>query len=151
MTDLMRTIYDYELFLYSLTGQFPEVQNSTVTLVKRGTSLARVSGELYFKEGYRLLVRERLLFHCSPILIEWYGYEIWKEDQLISRYDPQPHPDEASLKISFPHHKHVQPNLNRNRIPAPSMSFNCPNIPFLIKEMMALVNSAIEGENNEAK
>jgi hypothetical protein len=137
----MQTIFDYELFIYSISNLFPEVQKSTITLVKRGTSLARVSGEVYFKDDYRLVVRERLLYHCSPILIEWYGYEIWKEDQLISRYDPQPHPDETSLQISFPHHKHIQPNLNRNRIPAPSMSFNNPNIPFLIQEIKDLINN----------
>jgi hypothetical protein len=33
------------------------------------------------------------------------------------------------------HHKHIPPNIKRNRIPAPDLSFESPNLPFLIGEI----------------
>ena len=46
MSNPFRTPEDYELFLYTLVEQFPSIRRSTVTLIRRGTSLARVAGEL---------------------------------------------------------------------------------------------------------
>jgi len=60
MSNPLRTPEDYELFLYTLTEQYPSVSHSTVTFVRLGASLARVSGELYFDQGMRLVVRERI-------------------------------------------------------------------------------------------
>ena len=76
MTSPLRTIEDYELFLYTLTEQFPSVHRSTVTLIRRGASLARVAGELYFEHDLRLVLRERLVYDRLPVNIEWYGYEV---------------------------------------------------------------------------
>ena len=61
----LQSIETYEFFLYTLTENFPSIKHSNVSLIQRGTSLARVSGELHFDHKYRLVVRERLLFHCS--------------------------------------------------------------------------------------
>jgi hypothetical protein len=44
----LRTSEDYELFLYTLGGQFPSVRRSTVTFIRRWAALARVAGELGF-------------------------------------------------------------------------------------------------------
>jgi hypothetical protein len=44
-------------------------------------------------------------------------------------------PNEPSLASTHPHHKHVPPNIKRNRIPAPGLSFVQPNLPFLIEEI----------------
>ena len=52
----LRTPEDYELFLYTLTEKFPSVRHSTMTLVRRGASLARVTGELLFDQEIRLVV-----------------------------------------------------------------------------------------------
>lgn len=41
MSDPLRTLEDYELFLYTLPEQFKCIRHSTVTLVRRGASLAR--------------------------------------------------------------------------------------------------------------
>ena len=60
MTDPLRTPEDYELFLYTLTERFQSVRRSTVTFARRGGSLARVAGELYFEQDIRLVVRERV-------------------------------------------------------------------------------------------
>ena len=137
--DSIQSIEDYELYLYTLAEKFQLIKHSTLVLVRRGASLARVSGEIHFGQGYRLVVRERLMYHCSPILIDWYGYEILKGEMKICRYDSQPHPDEKKLESSYPHHKHVQPNMSRNRIPAPEMSFSPPNLPVLIREIERLI------------
>jgi hypothetical protein len=48
VTDPFRTPEDYELFLYTLVEQFPSVNSSTIVFVRRGATLARVAGELYF-------------------------------------------------------------------------------------------------------
>jgi len=62
MSDPLRTAEDYELFLYTLSDNFPSIRHSTLTFVRRGASLARVSGELHFDHAIRLIVRERLVF-----------------------------------------------------------------------------------------
>jgi hypothetical protein len=123
MSNSLRAPEDYELFLYTLTEQFPVVRRSTVTFVRRGASLARVAGELIFDWGIRLVVRERILYHRLPATIDWYGYEIWQGEEKLYWYDSQPHPDEPALQSTYPHHKHIPPNIKQNRIPAPDMSF----------------------------
>lgn len=139
MTDPLRTPEDYELFLYSLSERSPSVRGSTLTLVRRGYSLARVSGELHFDRGFRLVVLERLVFDRLPVLIDSYGYEVWKADEKLYWYDPQPHPNDPGLQSTHPHHKHVPPDIKHNRIPAPSMSFTRPNLPELIREIEELI------------
>jgi hypothetical protein len=54
MNNPLRTPEDYELFLYSVAEKFPVIRRSTLTLVRRGASLARVAGELTFNHGIRL-------------------------------------------------------------------------------------------------
>lgn len=70
MSDPFRTADDYELFLYTLQEQFPVIQRSTVVFIRRGATLARVAGELFFSHDLRLVVRERLLYHQLPAQIE---------------------------------------------------------------------------------
>ncbi len=81
MNNPFRTPEDYELFLYTITEQFPAVRRSTVTFARVGTTLARVAGELYLDGAVRIVVRERLLYHRVPVTIEWYGYEVWKGEK----------------------------------------------------------------------
>jgi hypothetical protein len=71
MSNPPRTPEDYELFLYTLQARFPSVRRSTLTLVRRGATLARVAGELFFDQGFRMVVRERLLYHRLPAIIDW--------------------------------------------------------------------------------
>ena len=130
-----RTLQDYELFLYSLSERFPVIRRSTLTLVRRGHSLARVAGEIFFDQDLRLVVLERLVFDRLPLLIEGYGYEVWRGGEKLYWYDPQPHPNEPSLQSTHPHHKHVPPDIKHHRIPAPGMSFTAPNLPLLIQEI----------------
>jgi len=56
-------------------------------------------------------------------------------------YDPQPHPEEITLLENFPHHKHILPNIKHHRIPATEISFDKPNLPFLIEEIIKNLQS----------
>lgn len=140
MNHYVQSVEDYELYLYTLGEKFQSIKHSTLVLVRLGASLARVTGEIHFDLGYRLIVRERLLYHCSPILIDWYGYEIREGEKKLCWYDSQPHPAEKKLESSYPHHKHVPPDMTRNRIPAPEMRFDPPNLPVLIREIESLLD-----------
>lgn len=140
MTDNpLRTPEDYELFLYTLSERFPTIRRSTLTFIRRGFSLARVTGELLFDHGLRLVVLERIVFDRLPALIDGYGYEVWKGEEKLYWYDAQPHPNEPALQSTHPHHKHIPPDIKRNRIPAPGMSFRQPNLPGLIREIEGLL------------
>ncbi len=144
MTNPFRTAEDYELFLYTLTEQFPSVHSSTIVFIRRGATLARVAGELYFEHDIRLVVRERVLYHRLPLVIDWYGYEVWQGEEKLYWYDSQPHPNDPTLASTHPHHKHIPPNIKRNRIPAPQMSFTQPNFSILIREIEDLVKKKVD-------
>ncbi len=77
MKNPLRTVEDYELFLYTLREKFPSIRHSTITLIRKGASLARVIGELSFDKEIRLVVRERIVYDRLPAIIDWYGYEVW--------------------------------------------------------------------------
>ena len=98
-----------------------------------------MTGELYFEQGIRLVVRERILYRRLPVVIDWYGYEVWRGEEKLYWYDSQPHPDDVHLQSSHPHHKHIPPDIKHHRIPAPEMSFTRPNLPALIREVEELV------------
>lgn len=74
MSNPLRTPADYESFIYSL-------------FVRRGATLARVIGELYFDKNVRLVVRERIVYHRLPAVIDEYGYEVWQGDEKLYWYD----------------------------------------------------------------
>jgi hypothetical protein len=139
MSNPLRTPEDYELFLYTLVGQFPSVSRSTLTFIRWGASLARVEGELHFDYDVRLVVRERVVYARLPVVIDWYGYEVWRSMEKLCWYDSQPHPNDPVLQSTSPHHKHIPPDLKHNRVPAPEMSFTRPNLPVLIREIETLL------------
>ena len=85
-----------------------------------------------------LVIRERVLVHRLPIVLDWYGYEIYRGEEKIFWYDPQPHPNDEELQSTYPHHKHILPEIKHNRIPAANMSFEQPNLPALISEIESL-------------
>ncbi|HID87146.1 MAG TPA: hypothetical protein EYP55_07170 [Anaerolineae bacterium] len=90
-------------------------------------------GKLEFARGITLQVAE--LVDVAEGRIRRYSYAVKRDDEELYWYDPQPHPDDPRLAETYPHHKHVPPNIKHNRIPAPGMSFEKPNLPFLIKEI----------------
>jgi hypothetical protein len=97
--------------------------------------MAELSGELAFARGIRLLVYERLTWDAGALVIEGYSYEVWQGGEQLYGYDSQPHPHDATLASTHPHHKYVPPDMRHHRVPAPRMGFTAPNLPALIEEI----------------
>jgi len=49
--------------------------------------------------------------------------------------------NEPTLAGTDPHHKHVPPDIKHHRVPAPGMSFDKPNLPFLLAELEHLLTT----------
>lgn len=141
MTNPLRSADDYELFIYTLAERYSLITSSTLVFERRGSTLARVAGEIVFEKGFRIVVRERVVFDRAPAYIEWYGYEIWQGEQKLYWYDSQPHPNDPALQSTHPHHKHVPPDIKHNRIPAPGMGFTLPNLVAVIEEVEQVLAS----------
>ena len=101
--------------------------------------MASLQGEINFKEGYGINLKERLSFDEGPVVIEDYAYELRHKGEKIAWYDTQPHPDDPNLVSTHPHHKHIPPDIKHHRVPASDMSFNKPNLPALIREIEKLL------------
>ena len=93
---------------------------------------------IFFVKGLRLRLHEELDFEDG--LITSYGYEVYRGQEKLYWYDDFPHPNDPTLASTHPHHKHIPPNVKRNRIPAPGLSFVMPNLPLLIVEIEALLS-----------
>ena len=138
------SLREYEEFLYTLPQHYSAVIASTLVVARRGATVASVNGDVIFRNGYRLAVRERLVFDEGPVLLVRYSYEVWLGQNPEYWYDPQPHPNDLSLALNHPHHKHVPPDIKHNRILAPELSFERPNLPFLIREVEGLLRQEDE-------
>ena len=55
-----------------------------------------------------------------------------------------PYPDEPNLQSTYPHHKHIPPNIKHNRIPAQT-TFTKPNFDMLIREIETLLKKVETG------
>ena len=100
-----------------------------------------MAGELLFDKELRLVVRERIIFDRLPAIMDWYGYEVWQGDKKLYWYDSQPHLDEPNLQSTYPHHKHILPNIKHNRIPAQTI-FARPNLDMLIRGIETLLKKS---------
>jgi hypothetical protein len=119
-----------------LVGELLDHQNierSTVTVWSTSPFTGTAEGEIFFIEGFRLRIREELDFDDQRITA--YGYEAYHHEERLYWYDDFPHPNDPTLASTHPHHKHVPPNIKRNRIPAPGLSFTQPNLPQIIQEL----------------
>ena len=123
----------YEHLIYSLSETFPSIRHSNLVVVRHGPTIVEVRGEVEFDRGIVLGVWEDINFFQS--VIQAYSDWVHRQGAQLYWYDPQPHPDNPSLASTFPHHKHIPPNIKRHRVPAPEISFNHPNFPFLIQEI----------------
>jgi len=134
-----QSLRDYEEFVYTLPQRFSTIVYSTLIVIRRGGRMVTVSGEIVLPQGYRLVVKERLTFDAGPLVLRRYGYEGWRGNEKLYWYDSQPHPNDPTLSATHPHHKHIPPNIKRHRVPAPELSFNKPNLAFLIQEIEQLL------------
>ena len=123
----------YSLLIAGLLDQFPSIQSSTLTVYTIGPFAAEVEGELIFEAGYVLVVWE--LLDLSSRTIRSYSYELDCAGERVWWYDPTEHPGDPTLASTYPHHKHVPPDIKHHRAPAPELSFTRPNLPFLIGEV----------------
>jgi len=131
----LQSLAGYSRFVAELLGR-PTVQRSTVAVWSASPYTGIAEGEVFFSHGFRLRLREELDFDAS--LITAYGYEVYEGEERLYWYDDFPHPHDPTLAATFPHHKHVPPDMKRNRVPAPEMSFTNPNLPRLIQEIEKL-------------
>ena len=136
-----QSLRDYEEYVYTLKQQFPSIERSTLVIIRRGKRTALLQGEIVFAKGYRIALKERLSYDDDPVVIEDYGYELWRDNEKLAWYDAQPHPNEPDLASTFPHHKHIPPDIKHHRIPAPNMSFTHPNLSHLIQEIQLLISA----------
>ncbi|MDM8563703.1 DUF6516 family protein [Candidatus Marithioploca araucensis] len=139
MTDNpLKSLENYSRFVTELVSGYP-IEHSTIIVWSESAYTGVATGEAFFAKGFRLRMREELDFEAG--LITSYGYEAYQHDEKIFWYDDFPHPNELSLASSFPHHKHVPPDIKHNRIPAPEMSFTQPNLSVLIDEIKWLIKA----------
>jgi hypothetical protein len=134
MKEKLATVKAYEEFIYTIQQAFPAIKASTLVLKRQGRTAAVLVGELLFERDIRLFVRERLDFAIEKIL--GYSYEVRQGADKLYWYDSQDHPNESTLAATRPHHKHIPPDLKHHRVPAPNLSFDQPNLPFLIQEII---------------
>jgi hypothetical protein len=132
----LRSLAAYSVFLADLLDR-PTVNRSTVGVWSVSPYTGVSEGEVWFKRGLRLRMREELDF--AEAVITAYGYEVYREDEKLFWYDDFPHPNDANLAITYPHHKHVPPDIKHNRIPAPGLSFEHPNMPQIVAEIEQLL------------
>lgn len=143
-----QSLREYEEYIYRLPQAHPSISYSTLVLVRRGRRTAILHGELAFQNGIRLSIRERLSLDSDAVVIEDYGYEFWQNGIKIAWYDSQPHPNNLLLASTHPHHKHIPPDIKHDRIPAPDLSFERPNLSFLIEEIQRdFLGSGLEESN----
>jgi len=123
----------YSELIYSLPERYPSVQDSTLILIRIGRTLAKLQGRLTFSREVSLDAWELVDFDAGRILN--YSYEIYRGEEKIAWYDPFAHPGIPELAGTLPHHKHIPPNIRHHRVAAPGISFEQPNLPFLIEEI----------------
>ncbi len=133
-----QSLHEYEWFIYTLADGFPSIRHSTLTIVRISRGMAELRGDVDFSAGMRLRVYELLTWDGGTLLIDSYSYDVFQVDLQMYWYDSQPHPHIPELSSTHPHHKHIPPDIKHNRIPAPGLSFNTPNLPFLIREIETL-------------
>jgi Family of unknown function (DUF6516) len=135
----LKSLAEYSGFVLQILSR-SDIERSTVRVWSNSQYTGTAEGEVWFKGNLRLRMREELDFDAG--LIASYGYEVYRDNEKLYWYDDFPHPQDLSLSSTFPHHKHIPPEIKRNRIPAPDISFIRPNLPVLIQEIEALMTQA---------
>lgn len=129
------SLADYSRFI-AATLDRPDVERSSLSVWSESRYTGVAEGEVRFRTGLRLRVREEIDFADGRITS--YGYEVYRGEERLYWYDDFPHPNDSELASTFPHHKHVPPDIKHHRIPAPRMRFERPNLPALLEEVEEL-------------
>ena len=123
----------YSAYVYSLTERHLHVTDSTLTLAPLGATLARLEGRIDCQNHIHVEVWELIDFAARRI--RTYSYEVYRDGQKICWYDSWEHPENPTLSSTFPNHKHVLPNLRDNRVTAPGVSFESPNLDVILNDV----------------
>lgn len=132
----LKSVSAYTRYVAELLDR-PDVIRSTITVWSTSPYTGVAEGEASFTNGFRLRMREELDF--DEQVVASYGYEVYQGTEKLYWYDDFPHPNDPSLASTHPHHKHVPPNIKRNRVPAPGLSYTRPNLPQIIHELEQLL------------
>ena len=130
---MLSSLVSYSRFVYTISDRFPSVKRSTLVLKPMGVAVGELEGKVDFESDIALRVYEVINFAAATLT--YYSYTVYRGGEKLYWYDPQPHPDDPMLASTHPHHKHVSPDIKHNRIPAPGLTFDQPNLPFLIREI----------------
>ena len=125
-------IASYSAFVYTLAERHPFITSSTLALAPIGATLAKLEGRVECLGGIHLEVWELIDFAARRI--RSYSYEVYRGDK-ICWYVSWAHPEIAGLASTFPHHKHIPPNLRDHRVPAPGISFESPNLDVVLNDI----------------
>ena len=133
MSAPLDSLEGYSLYVYALRERHPFVTGSTLALAPIGATLARLEGQVECAGNIRVEVWELIDFSAQKI--RSYSYEIYRGPEKVGWYDAWPHPKIPALASTFPHHRHVPPGLRENRVPAPGLSFDTPNIDTVLTDV----------------
>ncbi len=133
----LESLTSYSHLLATLLDR-QDVIRSTVTVWSTSPYTGVAEGEVFFVGGFRVRMREELDF--DEHLIASYGNEVYRGVDKLFWYDDFPHPNDPTLAETHPHHKHVPPNIKRNRLPAPGISFTHPNLPQILRELEEMMS-----------
>jgi hypothetical protein len=133
----LKSLAEYSRFVAATLNR-PNIARSTVAVWSDSPYTGVAEGEVFFARGIRLRLREELDFQAG--LITAYGYEVYRGEERLFWYDDFPHPEDPTLAPTFPHHKHVPPDIRHHRIPAPGLSFIVPNLPSLLREIETILD-----------
>jgi len=134
----LKSLANYSRFIAELLDR-STIERSTLSVWSDSPYTGIAEGEVFFINGIRLRVREELDFYEG--IISSYGYEVYQGAERLYWYDDFPHPKDSSLASTYPHHKHIPPDIKHNRIPAPQISFTRYNLPVIIQEIEELIKA----------
>ena len=123
----------YSAFVYALRERHPFVAGSTLTLASIGATLAKLEGRIECQGGIHLEVWELIDFAARRI--RTYSYEVYRGGEKVCWYDAWEHPEIPALASTYPHHKHLPPDLRNNRVPAPGIGFDAPNLDVVLADV----------------
>jgi hypothetical protein len=129
---------EYERFIFVELPQHAAVTQSTLHLYMNSPHTAFVRGKIFLANGLELRIFEYLDLAVGEILE--YSYSVYRGEDKIRWYDAQPHPENPALALTFPHHFHARPDIKHNRLPAPGISFQAPNLLQLITDCLAMTS-----------
>lgn len=123
----------YAEFLSTLRDNFSSIKNGKFKAYLTSAFEGHAEGTIKFPNEVVLTFVEEIDFDTKKLFK--YGYTVYRAGEKLYYYDPQPHPDNPALASTFPHHKHIPPDLKHHRIPAPGLSFERSNLEFIIHEI----------------